>query len=148
MVAIKARGETAFDEAGDGVVLRFTNSDLKRLEAELGVDWFGVMIDTFLMGVPRMETIEKLAIHGAKLNGAKFEMTEEIFDEIPIDTIAEKVMDAACISKSGMPAKDHIAERVKAFAEAEASGEIPPNQSPDGTSSTTSVDDASGQESA
>lgn len=146
--AIKARGETAFKEAGDGVILRFRNSDLKRLEADLGPGWFQDMMDSFLKGRPSWAYIDKMLEHGVKKDGAPYVIPEEVLDEIPVHVVGDLLMDAACISMKGMTAKETIKEMMDAIADAQAMGEDPSPASPDTTSSTNSEEAASGPESA
>ncbi len=50
MTAVKARGETAFDEAGDGCILCFTNRNLKELQAKLRAKYN--MLDKNAVDVP------------------------------------------------------------------------------------------------
>lgn len=134
MAAIKARGETAFPEAGEGVILRYRNSDLKQIEAEHGPEWFQSMIDTFLRGIPSITFILGMVQYGAKKGGVPYEVPEDILDDIPVHDLADKIFDAACLSMKGLPAKEYLEETFARHAEMEAKGEDPSPPSPDTTS--------------
>lgn len=146
MTAIKERGETDFAEAGEGVYLRFRNSDLKKIEAVLGPQWFNEMVDSFVHGVVKWSILELLLEHGVKKAAEPYAIPEEVLDEIVVVDIAEKCMDAACRSMRGMTAKEFVDEIMEAFKD--RSDIDPLSSSLDSTSSTISEGDASGPESA
>lgn len=169
--AIKARGETAFMSkavpaklgedgktvlakeikagalwsGGAGVVLRFRNSDMKRLEAELGEDWFSDLIEKSRVSFPTLATLDILLKHGAKKDGLFYEVPEDVLDEIPVMDLGELLIDAACISYKGKPLKEYLEESFEAYVEAQQKGEAPSPRNPDTTLLTTSEDAVSGQ---
>lgn len=153
--AIKARGEIPFqsdavvkkndagvDEivtpagqkwsAGKDVVLRYTNSDVKRIESELGEDWFQKMVQTNSDSMPSVAFLEVMVKHGAKKNGQPFELTESALDDIPIIDLGLKVLDASCMALKGKTAKEYFEEIIKAIAESHGAPD-PNSPSPDGT---------------
>lgn len=144
MTAIKVRGETPFPEAGKGVVLRFRNSDLKRVEAELAHDWFQLLIDDCMKGNLSLTWIEILVEHGAKKDGEPYVVPEEVMDDIPVHIMGERLFDAVCISMKGKNAKEFLEETFAAMTKAQEDG-IPSRLGPATTISMTSVDSVSGQ---
>ncbi len=123
-VAIKERGETAFQEAGDGVVLCFRNSDLKQLETELGEKFFSDIFENQMtMSFAAMELyLEK----GVKKKGEPYVIPEKVIDKIPVMDVMEKIVDALCLSMRGKSMKDYIKELTDSFAAAVERGD-PPN---------------------
>lgn len=150
MTAIKARGEAPIRGAGDKFVLLFRNSDLKRIEAERGGAWFNEFVDAVVTGTISMELVDLYLKHGVKTTKDRqpAEIPEETLDTMPVDYLIDDIFDAICIAKRGMSAKEYMAETFKLVNEAAGAGQLPPGESPDGTSSTTSDESASGQESA
>lgn len=118
--AIRERGETPFPEAGEGVVLCYRNSDLKRIEAEFsGPHWFNEFVQVSMMGTPAISQVETLARHGAKKDGKPFDLDDEIFDKIPVHDLAEKIFDAVCRSMRGMSAQEYVDDVMASIAEAD-----------------------------
>lgn len=140
--AIRARGESPFPGAGEGVVLRFRNSDLKRIEAKNGDGFFNEFLDKCLSGRIGIEMLEFYVEQGAKKNGEPFQVSPEVLDEIPVHDLAELVLDAICISVKGLPAKEYVEKAFKAFQE----DPTPLSESPE-TTSTNFVNGASGPDS-
>lgn len=138
--AVKERGETNFPEAGEGVVLRFRNSDLKLIEKREGDAFFNEFLDKCLGGRVGIETLEFYVGHGAKKDGQPFKVSESALDDIPVHDLAELVLDALCVSVKGMKAKAYVEEAFKAFQEG-PQGPLP--TSPE-TISTNYENDASG----
>lgn len=146
--AIKARGESPFPEAGDGVVLRFTNADMKCVEAELDEGWFAAAIEISVTGGrPSMATLDVLVKYGPKKDGVAYEIPEAILDDIPIDDLGMKLMDAVCVSYKGKSLKDFLQETFEQLRKNMEGGD-PSLLSPDTTSSTISDGSVSGQGSA
>lgn len=129
--------------AGDGVVLRYTNADLKRIEQEFGDAWFGEMINSFLRGTPSIDYILKMVAHGAKKDRKPYEIPEEELDYIPIFSLGEKVFDAAFMAMRGVKSEEGIKSMYAEIADKSAS---PLLNGPDSTSSTSAEDKPSGQD--
>lgn len=144
MTAIPQRGETPFEEGGDGVVLFFTNTDLKKIEAKFGKDWFDDFLAKAQTSMPSIEDMEWLIALGAKKDRKPVEVPADRFDEIPLIYLGNKILDAFCQSMKGMDLKAYLAAAFEAYVDATKDGSIPSPQSPDTTSSTTSVEKASG----
>lgn len=143
MDAIKERGETAFPAAGDGVVIRFRNSDLKRLEAALeSPSFFADIIEATMTGKASMKTLDKCLEHGIKKDGKPYKIPDEVLDDIPIHKVWDIIVDGLCISMRGMPFKEHMEKMAAAYEEAK-SNPSPPMESP-ASISTNSVVDPSG----
>lgn len=150
MTAIKARGESPFDEAGDGIVLRFTNRDLKELATleEIGGDNFmPYLTNLTLEGNIPIALLETLARKGAKKDGVPAEIADEVFDKIVIADLAEKVFDALYMSVHGKKFGQYIEDAAKAMKDAQAEGRLPQQFRPDTTGSTISANAPSGPES-
>lgn len=114
--AIKARGETAFPEAGDGIVFRFRNSDLKRIEAEHGEDFFNKFAQSVAVGNTSFALIESYMTHGLKgPDGQPFTLSDEVLDDIPVHDLQEAIFDALCRSMRGQSAKEYLEEVTKAL---------------------------------
>jgi hypothetical protein len=145
--AIKERGETPFGEVGDGVVLCFTNRDLKVVQADVGKDFLAVFTRDALSGELDVTLLEKIAFMGVKKDRAHHKLEDGAFDNITIADLVAKVLDALYISVHGDNFKDYMNKTAKAFEEAAAAGNIPPNPNPDTTSSTISEKEVSGVES-
>lgn len=153
MTAIKARGETPFEEAGLGIVLRFLNSDIKQLQADEAIGQTLVPTITAMMmeGAIPVELLEKVARAGAKKESGSREpavIDDEVFDGIVVAVLAEKVLDGLYGAVHGKTFKEYIEQSAAAFEEARERGEPPPQFRPDTIGSTISAKDPSGQESA
>lgn len=142
--AITVRGETPFPFAGEGAMLLYTNSDLKVLEQTLGAQWFNEQIDSFLSGLVTVERIEFLLKTGLKKERKPFDPGEEFWENYPPLEAGEVIFDALCVSMRGIPAKDLVEKMFAAAREAAENGEVPSLLSPDGPTSTTSEEGASG----
>lgn len=147
MTAIKARGETPFSEAGDGVVLCFTNANLKILQAKLGKQWMPIFSQDLVSGDIDLDLIEDLVKAGAKKDRKEFEVPQDVLDGMIIAELTNRVLDALYVAVHGQTFKEYIDETAEAMKEAAAKGAIPPRPSPDTTSSTISEEDPSGPES-
>lgn len=79
----RTKRTVAFPEGGDGVLLRFRFSDLKKVEAEFGNEYIGESDARF----GRFETkwIETLVIHGAKQSDGKAAAKVDL-DELGLST--------------------------------------------------------------
>lgn len=141
-IAIKERGETAFqspaDEskglkagdrwtAGEGIVLKFRHSDLKKIEADrkaAGVpSFFNEFVERALAGTVDFDLMDLYVAHGAKgPDGNPIFIPESIMDEIPVHDIQELLFDALCWSMKGKSAKEHVDEIMGAFANGDDEG--------------------------
>lgn len=142
--AIKERGEINFTEAGKGVVVRFRNSDLKRIEAEIGADFFRLIVEGVMAGNTPWATFELCVEHGVKKDGKPFVVPEEIMDEIPVHRVWDYLVDGLCMSMKGLTLKEHMDKTVAAYLDAQTKGELPSQMSPESPSSTISEEEASG----
>lgn len=142
--AITVRGETPFPFAGKGAMLLYTNTDLKAIEQVLGAQWFNEQIDSFLSGVVTVERIEFLLRFGLKKDRKKFDPGEEFWDNYPPLEAGEIVFDAICVSMRGMKASELVEKMFAAVREAAENGDVPSPLSPDGPTSMTSEEGASG----
>lgn len=146
MTAVSERGEVDFKEAGDGVILRFTNRDLKELQAEFDDKrWMTAMIQDMMKGDNDIVMLDKLARKGAKKDGKSFELPEEAFDKMTVLTFAKKVMDGLMQSVHGKTFEEWLEGMMAKQREAEESGEeVPPIRAPSTTTSPTSEESHSG----
>jgi hypothetical protein len=138
--ANKARGETAFPQAGDGVVLRYRNSDLKLIESSDvgGPAFFNRLIDSILAGTMTFDMLDVYVKHGAKKDGQPIEVDLDSID-MPIFELWELIGDSVCHSMRGKSLKEYIGEITKLLAEDDEPDPKPGLESP---SSTTSEPDA------
>jgi hypothetical protein len=141
---IKARGETDFSVAGDGVVLRYRNSDLKRIEEAVGPQWFNELLDKSLNGLVTMDMLELYLSAGAKKNGEPYEIPAEVLDNIVVNDVFELILESVCISKTGKSAEEYVKEIFEALEEAKRDGTVPLLEIPDTLNSTTSDESVSG----
>lgn len=130
--------------AGDGVMLCYTNSDLKRIEQEFGVTWFGEMIDSFLKGRPSIDYILTMVAHGAKKDRKAYVIPEEVMETIPIFSLGEKVFNAAFLAMRGVMAEEGIKAM---YADIEDKSASPLLNGPDSTSSTSAEASLTGPDS-
>lgn len=148
-IAIKERGETAFPAAGDGVVMRFLNTDLKRIQATRGVDFFSEAIAFFLVESKiDFDMIDLYLEHGVKKDGKPYKLTEDEVNSIPVHDLAEIIIDALIRSMKGISAREYVDQTVQAFKDAAEKGEdLDPVMSPTSISSTASDGNVTGPES-
>lgn len=132
--AIKERGETAFTEAGDGVVFRFLNSDLKRIEKAIGVGFFNKLADEFVVGSMSFETLDTYMKHGVKKDGEPYTVPDEVLDRIPVAAIWDKIFDAVVMSMRGETAKEYVDRLMKVLADEEPEENLVPTNGPANTS--------------
>lgn len=144
MTAIAARGEVDFSEAGDGIVLRFRNSDLKRIESKFGTAFFNELMDNALRGTISVEAMEFYLEHGAKKDGKPVKVDADKLDELPVHTVYDKILDGLCLAMRGTTLKEVIEKSIEAFKNQDED-DLPSLQSPVGITSTNSVDGPSGQ---
>lgn len=152
-VAIKERGETALvspaDEttktpagyhwtAGEDVILKFRNSDLKLIEDIEGENFFHKYVEQALTGNFKFSTLETFLKYGVKKDGKPYVIPDDVLDQIPVFDLAEAIMDGLCRAMRGMSAKAYVEETFKAFQEAADDGAANPPKTPE-TGSTPSV---------
>lgn len=125
--AIKERGETAFTEAGDGVVFRFLNSDLKKIEKALGVGFFNKLADEFVIGTMSFETLEVYMKNGVKKNGKPYTVPDKVLDNLPVALLWDKVFDAVVMSMRGETAQEYMDRLMKVLSEEPDDQPVPPN---------------------
>jgi len=130
--------------AGEGVMLRYTNADLKAIEQDRGTAWFGEMIDTFLKGMPSIDFIIDMVQRGAKKDRKPYVIPDDVLDEIPVFSLGEKIFSAAFLAMRGVNAEEGIKAMYAEIADKSAS---PLLNGPDSTSSTSVDDSPSGQDS-
>lgn len=130
MTAIKERGETPFEEAGEGVVLSFSNADLKKLQAECGKK---VCVEAQeRLNDHDMDLLDAMLKHGAKKDGKPFKVTVSDLDNVPVSEVSIKVLDALYVSLHGETFQAHIERINEAFAAMrEAGEEFPSLMSPE-----------------
>ena len=145
--AIKARGETPFPEAGEGVVLCFRNQDIARIEEKLGDDWFTDLIAKAQASIPSIKMMMVLVENGAKKDRQPYVIPEEVLDTIPQMDLGNKLLDAACLSQRGQTLKDYLGEMFEAMADQAAKGDEDPQFLSPGAEATSSDAPASGPES-
>jgi hypothetical protein len=95
----RLRGEKPFPELGEGVVLRFTNSDCMALQQKFGANWFTGAVaraDAFDLDF-LFYAIEK----GAKKDGKPFKVSPTAMDEMPMVIIPPIVLDALFLAVHG-----------------------------------------------
>lgn len=145
--AIKERGEVNFPGTG-GYVIRFRNSDLKRLEAQFDIGFFGAIIEAVMNNKGSFEMLDALLKEGAKKDGKPVTIPEEELDEIVLEDQWKVAVDGLCMSMRGKTLAQHFDEINKAIEEernkllAEGAQADPPIIP--ASSSTTSGDDATG----
>lgn len=143
--AIRERGETPFEEAGDGIVLCFTNSDLKQIQAKYGKGWVTSATDDLINGRMDFELLEMLVEKGAKKDRKPVTVDQKKLDAMPVGDLCERLVDALHIAIHGRTFKQHVEHVMKLVEEATAKGEPPPSLlSPDMTTSTISEGSPSG----
>lgn len=137
--ANKARGETALPQAGDGVVLRFRNSDLKLIESVEGAAFFNKLIDDILRGSVTFEMLELYVKHGAKKDGVPVAVDIDDID-MPIFELWEIIGNAVCLSMRGKSLEEYVGEITKMLT----ADDLPPDPQTglESPSSTTSEPDA------
>jgi len=145
--AIKERGEIDFKEAGEGIVIRFRNSDLKRIESERGASFFKDVVQAILDGVASMSMLDLYLTHGVKKDGKPYQIPEDVLDEIPVHRVWDVLIDGLCMSMKGTTLKEHMEKAAEAFLEAQRNDELPPRADPQSTSSTNSESEPSDQDS-
>lgn len=149
--AIKARGETPFDEAGDGVVLCFKNTDLVRIQQKYGKNFLTELTEQIMFrGELNMEAYVDLLDAGLKKDrkALPYKDAEDKLDAIPIVSLLDKIFDALYVSVYGSTLQEYMKEMAEKIERAKADGEAPSLLSPDMTSSSISDVDLSGPESA
>lgn len=142
--AIRVRGETNFASpatpehpagslwtAGKDVVIRFRNSDLKRVEEALGPSFFNDFFDSCRSGVIKMEVVEVFMEHGIKKKGEPYKVPDEVLDEIPYHDMCELLFEGICRSFKGKTATAYFEEMAEAYAKALEAGQTPLARSPD-----------------
>lgn len=139
MVAIKERGETPFGEVGDGVILFFSNTDLKQLQADprLGRNFLAQLSATVLSEMVDIQLLEDIARKGAKKadRSTPAELGDDAFDKIILVDLIEMVVDGLYQSVHGSNFQEYLDKSKKAIQEAADAGDIPPDQTQTMTSS-------------
>lgn len=149
--ALKARGETPFDEAGDGLVICFTNADLRVLQEKHGDKFYQDIVQKgYFSGTIDFALLEELLELGIKRDRKPVPPDEyrDGVDRLIVVDVMEKLLDSIFVSLFGQNVKDYLKTIADAIAEAEANGEPPSPQSPDTATSTNSEESVSGPESA
>lgn len=130
MTAVKERGETAFEEAGKGILLRFTNRDLKELQAKYGKTFLNTLTDELLNNVIDVEMLcEFYAIGTKKPEGDRlYDGPEDPeLDKLQIGLHAEKLLDALYTSIHGCDLKGFFKRAEEAMKEQEENQSPPPH---------------------
>ncbi|BCH33121.1 hypothetical protein MesoLjLc_50510 [Mesorhizobium sp. L-8-10] len=99
------RGELPFPEAGEGVVLRFTNPDCDHLHKKFGDQWFGDAVAR--CNRADMTYLRECVAVGGKKDGKGHRIA---FDELdcPVFVICEKVLDALFLAMHGRTFEAHL----------------------------------------
>ena len=160
--AIKERGETALENIGSpeaniapgsrwkvpGYVLRYRNSDLKRIEAsrkDAGVDsFFRELAERCTAGTVDMELLDLYLEHGVKKDGQPAALDNDQLDDIPVHDLWEVIFEAVVRSQRGMSAREYLDELAEAARQ--AFGQLDPSRQSPETGLTNSVEPPSGQE--
>jgi hypothetical protein len=100
------RGELPFPDAGEGIVLRFTNPDCAFLQQKFQDNWFQDALTR--CNRTDIEFIRVCFEVGAKKNGVKAGVKFDDLD-IPIATISQAVLDALFLAVLGRTFEDHVA---------------------------------------
>lgn len=143
--AIKERGEIDFASLADeelelaagarwkvpGVVLRYRNSDMKRLESTYTPAFFNMFVEAALSGIVSMQMMEDFLSAGLKKDGQPYTLTEDVLDTLPITDVQEVIFEGICIAMRGMTAKAYVQQVNDAFLKAQA--ELNPSASPSST---------------
>lgn len=125
--------------AGDGVVLRYRNSDLAIIESVEGPAFFNKLIDSVMAGTVTFSMLDLYLKQGVKKDGKPFELDEDDLDDIPVHELWETIADALCRSMRGLSARDYMEEIMKRLME----GSSDPLLGLGSPTSTTSEPDAS-----
>lgn len=138
--AVKERGEVAYPEAGDGIVLRFTNRDLKELQVEFdNKRWMQNFYNDMMQGDNDLVMLEILARKAVKgKDGKPKKLPEDAFDKLTVKQFGLRVMDALTVSVHGQTFEEFMEEQARLIKEAAENGETPPAKTPDMTILTTS----------
>jgi hypothetical protein len=145
--AIRKRGEVDFPEAGEGVILRFTNADLARIEDQFEGDYYNDFVDQAVNGRMKASTIVLLVSYGAKKDGKPYKVPDEILDDMAINDVGDLILDALSVAKRGKTFRELMEDfqaKLAEKGEAGADDENPPTALTT-TSPTISVDEASEQ---
>lgn len=101
----RIRGEVPFPQAGEGVVLRFTNPDCNHLQKKFGDMWFADAIaraNRF-----DMEFLKECVTVGAKFEGKPKIIAFDSLDCTLVD-VAEAVIDGLFLAMHGRTFEDHL----------------------------------------
>lgn len=152
MTAIKERGETAFEVAGEGCFLRFTNRDLKEIQAKYGKTFLNTLTDELLNNVMDIDFLCDCYFAGTKgPDGNRYYATdkgtldEEKMDDLQVALHAETLLDSLYMSIHGKKFKEFMEQAAEAFKELEGRDTPPPVSTLNSTSSILSGDSPSGQ---
>ena len=99
------RGELPFPDAGEGIVLRFTNPDCAAIQKRFGPDWFQDALTR--CNRTDIEYIEYCFELGAKKDGkpARLKFAEV---DVPLSTISQAILDSLFLAVMGRTFEDHL----------------------------------------
>lgn len=103
--SIRMRGEVPFPQAGEGVVLRFTNPDCDKLQGKFGENWFADVVPR----LNRFDTtyIKECVAVGGKKDGKPFAIKYDELD-CPMIEIVDAVLDGLFLAMHGRTFEDHL----------------------------------------
>jgi hypothetical protein len=133
-----------FSEAGEGIYLFFRNSDVRRLQDQLGKEYQQIVI-TSLLGLDQEVMDQCLAVSAVDADLKRVKMQMADLDAVPQAIVQEKLLDAFSLCLFGRAYLDQMKwldEQVKKFTE--QGKPAPPLLSP-GASSASSEEQPSGQ---
>lgn len=102
---VRLRGEAPFPQAGEGVVLRYTNQDCEQLQKMFGDDWFNECVQ-------RLNRFDMAYIRGCIEVGGKKGGKPHIIPFLKLDCtvseLAQVVLDALFLAMHGRTFEDYI----------------------------------------
>lgn len=123
-MAIKERGETPFEQAGDGIVLCFSYADFKKLDGLYKVGWMNRLTQSLLSGNFDFEQMETIFRVGAKRDGKP--VPDLAVPAMPFTEFGDRVMDALSMSMHGKTFKAFLEEVAAQMAAADEGGQPRP----------------------
>ncbi|TJW14464.1 MAG: hypothetical protein E5W82_10840 [Mesorhizobium sp.] len=103
--SIRIRGEISFPQAGEGVFIRFTNTDCDNLQGKFGENWFADAVAR----LNRVDTtfLRECVAFGGKKDGKPFRIKYDELD-CPMVEILDAVLDALFLAVHGRKFEDHL----------------------------------------
>lgn len=100
------RGEIPFPEAGEGIVLRFTNSDLSAIQKQFGPEWFN---ETFArLNRTDVDFIKFCYERGCKTFDGKYANLKFDNSPVPVAALSNPILDGLFMAVLGRTFDEHL----------------------------------------